>query len=70
MTHRQRLATVREPKGDLNMFVEQGSYDPTTVAEGHTWLAQFQGATSISSNQYFGRDEEEPLSGIRWRPVR
>jgi ADP-ribosylation factor GTPase-activating protein 2/3 len=44
------------------MFFEQGSYDPATVAEGRTWLAQFQGARSISSNQYFGRDEEETLS--------
>jgi ADP-ribosylation factor GTPase-activating protein 2/3 len=44
------------------MFFEQGSYDPATVAEGRTWLAQFQGATSISSNQYLGRDEEETHS--------
>ncbi len=44
------------------MFFERGSYDPTTVSEGRTRLAQFQGATSISSNQYFGRDEEETHS--------
>jgi hypothetical protein len=44
------------------MFFEPGSYDPATVAEGRTRLAQFQGATSISSNQYFGRDEEETHS--------
>ncbi|KAI0262409.1 hypothetical protein BC834DRAFT_891140 [Gloeopeniophorella convolvens] len=42
-----------------DMFFERGSYDPSTVAEGRARLAQFQGATSISSNQYFGRDEEE-----------
>jgi hypothetical protein len=35
------------------MFFEQGSYDPATVAEGCTRLAQIQGATLISSNQYF-----------------
>jgi ADP-ribosylation factor GTPase-activating protein 2/3 len=44
------------------MFFERGTHDPTTVAEGRARLAQFQGATSISSNQYFGRDEEETLS--------
>ena len=44
------------------MFFEQGSYEPATVAEGRTRLAQFEGATLISSNQYFGRDEEETHS--------
>jgi ADP-ribosylation factor GTPase-activating protein 2/3 len=44
------------------MFFERGTYDPSSVAEGRARLAQFQGATSISSNQYFGRDEEEALS--------
>jgi hypothetical protein len=44
------------------MFFEQGLYDPATIAEGCTWLAQFQGVTSISSNQYFRRDEEETHS--------
>jgi ADP-ribosylation factor GTPase-activating protein 2/3 len=44
------------------MFFEQGLYEPATVAEGCTQLAQFEGAMSISSNQYFGRDEEETHS--------
>lgn len=44
------------------MFFERGTYDPATVSEGRARLAQFQGATSISSNQYFGREEEEALS--------
>ena len=44
------------------MFFERGSYDPATVSEGRARLSQFQGATSISSNQYFGREEEEALS--------
>jgi hypothetical protein len=44
------------------MFFERGSYDPATVSEGRARLAQFQGATSISSNQYFGREEEEALA--------
>jgi ADP-ribosylation factor GTPase-activating protein 2/3 len=43
------------------MFFERGAYDPTSVSEGRARLAQFQGATSISSNQYFGREEEEAL---------
>ena len=41
------------------MFFERCSYDPSTIAEGRARLSQFQGATSISSNQYFGREEEE-----------
>jgi hypothetical protein len=44
------------------MFFKQGLYDPATVAEGCTWLAQFQGTMSILSNQYFRRDEEETHS--------
>ncbi|KAF9004453.1 hypothetical protein BDZ89DRAFT_1105061 [Hymenopellis radicata] len=36
-------------------------YDPNTVAEAQTRLQSFQGATSISSNAYFGREEEEAL---------
>ena len=44
------------------MFFERGAYDSATVSEGRARLAQFQGATSISSSQYFGREEEEALS--------
>ena len=40
------------------MFFGQDSYDPDQVREVQTRLQAFQGATSISSNQYFGRDEE------------
>jgi len=57
---RERFGNQKAISSD--MFFERGSYDPATVAEGRTRLAQFQGATSISSNQYFGRDEEETLS--------
>ena len=45
------------------MFFERGTYDPASVAEGRARLQQFQGATSISSNQYFGREEEETGEG-------
>ena len=44
------------------MFFERGEYDAAARAEGQVRLAQFQGATAISSAQYFGRDEEEELA--------
>jgi hypothetical protein len=59
-TARDRFGGQKAISSD--MFFERGSYDPATVTEGRTRLAQFQGATSISSNQYFGREEEEALS--------
>jgi ADP-ribosylation factor GTPase-activating protein 2/3 len=45
-----------------DMFFSRGSYDVDQVREAQTRLQTFQGATSISSNQYFGRDEEDSLS--------
>jgi len=59
-TARDRFGNQKAISSD--MFFERGSYDPTSVSEGRARLAQFQGATSISSNQYFGRDEEETHS--------
>jgi len=59
-TARDRFGGQKAISSD--MFFERGTYDPATVSEGRTRLAQFQGATSISSNQYFGREEEEALS--------
>ncbi|KAI9439432.1 hypothetical protein F5148DRAFT_1259840 [Russula earlei] len=59
-TARERFGNQKAISSD--MFFERGTYDPTTVAEGRARLAQFEGATSISSNQYFGRDEEEALA--------
>lgn len=41
------------------MFFERNDYDQTHLSESRTRLQQFAGATSISSNQYFGRTEEE-----------
>jgi len=41
------------------MFFGRDSYDLDQVREAQTRLQAFKGATSISSNQYFGRDEEE-----------
>ncbi|KAF8580637.1 ArfGap-domain-containing protein [Ramaria rubella] len=44
-----------------DMYFKRDAYDPSAVSEAQTRLASFQGATSISSNQYFGRDEEQEL---------
>jgi ADP-ribosylation factor GTPase-activating protein 2/3 len=59
-TARDRFGGQKAISSD--MFFERGAYDPDTVSEGRARLAQFQGATSISSNQYFGREEEEALA--------
>ncbi|CAJ2512354.1 Uu.00g053690.m01.CDS01 [Anthostomella pinea] len=40
-------------------FFGKGSFDPSAQAEAKTRLQGFEGATSISSNAYFGRPEEE-----------
>jgi len=49
------------------MYFGRGAYDPSAEAEAKTRLQAFDGATAISSNQYFGREEEEepssPISG-------
>jgi len=57
---RERFGNQKAISSD--MFFERGAYDPATASEGRARLAQFQGATSISSNEYFGRDEEEALA--------
>src|SRR5258708_10170316 len=46
------------------MYFERGSYDPNSRAEAQTRLQSFQGATSISSSQYFGRDEDEDAAAF------
>ena len=45
------------------MYFGRNSYDPDAVREAQTRLQSFQGATAISSNQYFGREEEEERLG-------
>ncbi|KAF9255072.1 ArfGap-domain-containing protein [Marasmius fiardii PR-910] len=45
-----------------DMYFGRGSYDPQATAEAQTRLQSFQGASSISSSQYFGRDEDEELA--------
>ncbi|WVO24630.1 uncharacterized protein IAS62_005998 [Cryptococcus decagattii] len=46
-----------------DMYFGRGSYDPNAAAEAQTRLRDFQGATAISSNAYFGREEEEEEEG-------
>ncbi|KAM3427345.1 hypothetical protein MY4824_009502 [Beauveria thailandica] len=41
-------------------YFGKGTYDPNQQAEAKTRLQGFEGATSISSNAYFGRPEDEP----------
>ena len=40
-------------------FFGKGAFDPNAQAEAKTRLQGFEGATSISSNAYFGRPEDE-----------
>jgi ADP-ribosylation factor GTPase-activating protein 2/3 len=42
-----------------DMYFGRGSYDPAASSEAQSRLQQFQGATAISSNAYFGRPEED-----------
>lgn len=45
-----------------DMYFGRNAYDPQSLNEAQTRLQSFQGAQSISSNQYFGREEdEEPI---------
>lgn len=45
------------PAISSDMYFERNDYDPTTVSAAQTRLQDFKGATSISSNQYFGKPE-------------
>jgi ADP-ribosylation factor GTPase-activating protein 2/3 len=40
-------------------FFNKGAFDPSAQTEAKQRLQGFEGATSISSNAYFGRSEEE-----------
>lgn len=47
------------------MYFQRGNYDANAASEAKGRLQQFQGATAISSNAYFGReDEEEEAEGL------
>lgn len=40
-------------------FFGKGSFDPNAQAEAKSRLQNFEGATAISSNAYFGRPEDD-----------
>ncbi|KAL8637140.1 MAG: hypothetical protein Q9228_005554 [Teloschistes exilis] len=44
-------------------FFGRNHFDPSAAAEAKTRLQGFEGATSISSNAYFGRPEDEAMQG-------
>ncbi|KAF9235639.1 hypothetical protein BU15DRAFT_51131 [Melanogaster broomeanus] len=56
---REKFGTQKAISSD--MYFGRNDYDPAFVAESKQRLQNFQGATSISSSQYFGREEEEEL---------
>ena len=46
-----------------DMYFGRNEYDAEILNEAQTRLQTFQGASSISSNQYFGREGEEDVNG-------
>lgn len=44
-----------------DQYFGRGSYDPAASAEAKQRSSQFAGATAISSNAYFGREDEEEM---------
>ena len=59
---REKFGTQKGISSDE--FFGRNAYDPHAQSEARTRLHGFEGASSISSNQYFGRPEDEvPDSG-------
>ncbi|KAH7098009.1 ArfGap-domain-containing protein [Auriculariales sp. MPI-PUGE-AT-0066] len=58
---RSRFGTQKAISSD--MYFERNTYSPAAQAEAQERLSKFKGATSISSNQYFGRDEADDEEG-------
>jgi ADP-ribosylation factor GTPase-activating protein 2/3 len=54
---KDRFGTQKSISSD--MYFGRGSYDPNAASEAKSRLQNFQGATAISSNAYFGRPDEE-----------
>jgi len=44
-------------------FFGKGAFDPSAQSEAKQRLQGFEGSQSISSNQYFGRPEEDVAEG-------
>ncbi|ETI20099.1 hypothetical protein G647_08133 [Cladophialophora carrionii CBS 160.54] len=58
---RQKFGTQKSISSDE--FFGRAAYDPSAQAEAKSRLQNFDGATSISSNAYFGRPEDD-LTGL------
>ncbi|KAG6856276.1 hypothetical protein H0H87_005886 [Tephrocybe sp. NHM501043] len=56
-TARDKFGSQKAISSD--MYFERNAYDPNAVNEAQQRLQDFRGATAISSNQYFGREEED-----------
>lgn len=54
---RQKFGTQKAISSDE--FFGKGVFDPSAQSEAKTRLQNFEGATSISSNAYFGTEENE-----------
>jgi ADP-ribosylation factor GTPase-activating protein 2/3 len=54
---RQKFGTQKGISSDE--FFGKGAFDPNAQTEAKQRLQGFEGATSISSNAYFGRPEDE-----------
>lgn len=54
-------STLPIPGISSDQYFGRGTYDPAASAEAKQRSSQFAGATAISSNAYFGREEEEEL---------
>jgi ADP-ribosylation factor GTPase-activating protein 2/3 len=59
MYARQKFGTQKGISSDE--FFGRGNFDPSAASEAKTRLQGFEGATSISSNAYFGRPEEDEV---------
>ena len=55
---RQKFGTQKGISSDE--FFGRGAFDSNAQSEAKSRLQNFDGATSISSNAYFGRPEDEP----------
>ena len=58
---RQKFGTQKSISSDE--FFGKGAFDPSAQAEAKGRLQGFEGATSISSNAYFGRPEDDEAGG-------
>lgn len=59
---RQKFGTQKGISSDE--FFGRNAFDPSAQAEAKTRLQGFEGATSISSNAYFGRPEDDIPEGM------